>query len=303
MVIENQKNRDLFLKLCFMHFLNHILKALGIDEEIEDTLNTEYISIERKDQIKIFDSLLDFAAITKSGKIIIFEFKKNTLRKKDLKQVYDYYRKVYCKEKTNVISIIIVISKYGKIKDFTELDITYHPQIIKTKQINKQKDLKNIRDKFKDNNVLTSMECSLLTALPLFELEESEDEIVEEICKLIESKKDCIPQCKLEEIVLGMYFNIFEYIPIEKQDELMEMIGMNDLKSRGDFAKMRAEIKRQATQEGIQEGIQQGIQKGIQKGIEKTIPRLLDIMTPEAISKEFDISLEKVLEIKNSYGK
>ncbi|WP_407376713.1 hypothetical protein, partial [Methanobrevibacter sp.] len=94
MVIENQKNRDLFLKLCFMHFLNHILNALEIDEEIEDTLNTEYISIERNEQIKIFDSLLDFAAITTSGKIIIFEFKKNTLRKKDLKQVYDYYRRV-----------------------------------------------------------------------------------------------------------------------------------------------------------------------------------------------------------------
>ena len=198
MVMKNQKNRDLFFKICFIHFLNNILKVLGIDEEIEDTLTTEYISIEKKDNINIFDSLLDFAAISKSGKIIIFEFKKNTLRKKDLKQVYDYYQQVHCKEKTSVISILIVISKYGKIKDFTELDITFHPQIIKTKQINKQKDLKTIREKFNDNKVLTSMECSLLIALPLFELKESEAEIVEEICKCIESKKECIPKDNIE---------------------------------------------------------------------------------------------------------
>lgn len=36
----------------------------------------------------------------------------------------------------------------------SKLDITYHPQIIKTKLINKQKDLKIIREKFNDNKVL-----------------------------------------------------------------------------------------------------------------------------------------------------
>lgn len=48
MVIENQKNRDLFLKICFIHFLNHILRVLGINEEIADTLSTEYLSFEEK---------------------------------------------------------------------------------------------------------------------------------------------------------------------------------------------------------------------------------------------------------------
>ncbi len=75
------------------------------------------------------------------------------------------------------------------------------------------------------------MECSLLTALPLFESKESEAEIVEEICSYIESKKECIPKEELEEIVLGMYLNILEYAPIERHDEVMEMIDMNDIKS------------------------------------------------------------------------
>ena len=36
MPIENIKNRDIFLKFCFMYFLVHILKVLGIDEEIDE---------------------------------------------------------------------------------------------------------------------------------------------------------------------------------------------------------------------------------------------------------------------------
>ena len=74
MSIENVKNRDLFLKMCFMYFLIHILKVFGIDEEIEDVLPTELITLKRIENFKIFDFLHDFKVITKSGKIIIFEF-------------------------------------------------------------------------------------------------------------------------------------------------------------------------------------------------------------------------------------
>jgi len=85
-----------------MYFLNNILKVLGIDEEIDDILPTEMITMNKKDKLKVFNNFLDFTVITKSGKIIIFEFKKNSIRSRDLKQVFDYYRKVYCKEKIDV---------------------------------------------------------------------------------------------------------------------------------------------------------------------------------------------------------
>ena len=79
----------------------------------------------------------------------------------------------------------------------------------------------------------------------------------------------------------------------------MKMIDMNDIKSRGDLAKFRKEEKKK----GIKQGIKQGMKQGMKQGIEKTIPRLLDSMTPQEISTEFDIKLERVLEIKNSCGK
>ena len=84
MPVETNRNRDLFIKVFFMYFLNHILKALGIGEEIKDIQPTEYITVDKKDRFKILDNMLDFVAMTKSGKLIIFEFKKNMVRKSDL---------------------------------------------------------------------------------------------------------------------------------------------------------------------------------------------------------------------------
>ena len=45
-----------------------------------------------------------------------------------------------------------------------------------------------MKEKFKNNVVLTRGECSLLIALPLFELIQSESEVVKEICYLIGNK-------------------------------------------------------------------------------------------------------------------
>ncbi len=35
MSIEDVKNRDLFMKLCFMMFVNNVLKVLGINEKLK----------------------------------------------------------------------------------------------------------------------------------------------------------------------------------------------------------------------------------------------------------------------------
>lgn len=51
MSVETIKNRDLFIKICFMYFLNHILKILGIDEEIDDIQPIEYITMDKKRRV------------------------------------------------------------------------------------------------------------------------------------------------------------------------------------------------------------------------------------------------------------
>ena len=99
MSVEKTKNRDLLLKVAFRYFLSYILIIFGIEEEIVELKPIEYITMKRTNAIKIFNKFLDHCALTKSGKVILFEFKKDHIRKKDLKQACEYSRIVYCKEK------------------------------------------------------------------------------------------------------------------------------------------------------------------------------------------------------------
>jgi hypothetical protein len=200
--------------------------VLGISEEIIDILPNEELNFKKLSKQKVFNNFLDFKALTKSGKILIFEFKKSSLRKKDMKQVFDYYINEFTNTDRVVELILIVLSDKGRIKEYSEVQLTFTPEVIKTKKINKQKDLKIIRKKFMHNKILSITECSLLIALPLFDIDESESEIVEEICNYIKYKKNCIPEVKFDEITIAMYLNILEYIEQDRQEELLEMIGM-----------------------------------------------------------------------------
>ncbi|MBQ8017673.1 MAG: hypothetical protein IJ258_06155 [Methanobrevibacter sp.] len=278
MAQENRINRDLMFKICFMYFANFILKILEINEEIVEISPTEIIGLENLKKPKIFNNFLDFAAVTKSGKIILFEFKKNALRTKDLKQLYNYFDRVHCKKKAHVDFIIITISDKGIISSYKNKPLIFCPRIIKTKTINKQKDLSILRDKFKHNYKLNPYDCSLMIALPLFKTEESEAEITREMCEYIKEKKNCIPADEVDDVVLAMYLNIIEYIDEEKQDELMDMIGLSE-KIEG----VISEIENNAREDGEK------------KGERKIIKKLLKTFTEDEVSKILDIEKTTLL--------
>ncbi len=272
MVEKIRNNRDLMFKICFMYFANFVLKILEIDEEIVEISPTELIGIKNIKKPKIFNNFLDFAAITNSGKIILFEFKKNTLRTNDLKQSYKYFKHVYCKNQTHVDFIIITISDKGKIKEFIDKPLSFKPEIIKTKTINKQKDLSILRNKFKHNYKINSYDCTLMITLPLFKTDESEAEITEEMCIYIKKKSDCIPEEDLDNVILAMYLNILEYIDESKQEELMEMIGLTE-KING----VISELKNAARAEGEKNGRKDIINRLLEKFTSDDVSEMLEI--------------------------
>ena len=135
-----------------MYFLNHILVVLGIDEEIVDVLPGEEINFKLLSKQKVFNSFLDFRVLTKSGKILIFEFKKHALRRVDMKQAFDYYLDEFTNTDNVVELIFIVLSGKGRIRQYSEAQLKFFPKIVKTKKIKKQKGLKIIRVNTKIKN-------------------------------------------------------------------------------------------------------------------------------------------------------
>lgn len=121
-----------------------------------------------------------------------------------------------------------------------------------------------------------------MISLPLFDLNEKESEIVEEMCNNLKEKKHCIPENELDGIIMGMYLNILEYIELEKQDNLMEIIDMAT-KTEGVIAKWKREQKN----EGITQGITQG---------EKNI--ILELLKNNSLSEVSQMIHKDVSEIK-----
>jgi len=106
----------------------------------------------------------------------------------------------------------MTISERGMISSYENKPLIFYPQIIKTKTIDKQKDLSILRDKLKHNSKLNPYDCSLMIAVPLFKIKENDAEITEEMCKYLKEKKNCIPEKELDNMVPAMYLNIIEYI-------------------------------------------------------------------------------------------
>ena len=178
------------------------------------------------------------------------------------------------------MTIIITISKIGKLTHYTYIDNTFHPRIIKTKTINKQKDLKIIRDKFKNNLKLSLMDCALIITLPLFDLAESEEEIVREMCEMISAKRNCFPDVEIDGIIMAMYLNVLEYVEFEQQEKYVEMINMA------------------ATQKGVIASIQEdGMKKGEMRGKREIITNLLLKHSIEETASLLGWNVDKVNEV------
>ena len=277
MTKDVKNNRDLFFKLSFMYFIMHIFRIFNIQEEIDEILPTEIITYEKKDKMKLIHNFFDYSVLTKTEKILLFEFKKKALQKKDLKQVFNYYIRMLCKEKSDIESYILVMSKKSRIKNYDWFNLNFKPTIIQTKDYNKQKDLNKIRNKIQNRKKLTPFECSLLATMPIYELKESETEIVKEICQIIQKNKDLIPEKELDGLIMAMYLNIDEYINEEEKNKYMEMINMID-KSKGLITGIKNEGRTEERESIILKLLENFSIDEISKFLQMSIPEIENII-------------------------
>ena len=127
----------------------------------------------------------------------------------------------------------------GAISEYKKSFITFHPDIIKSKAMDKQEDLNTIRTKLKNNEVLSPYECSLLVTLPLFKTDTDEADLVRETCGYFQYKKDCIIKDELGGMVAAMYLNIIEY-NFDEKEKLWEDIDLSG-ETEGLIAQFRNE--------------------------------------------------------------
>lgn len=96
----------------------------------------------------------------------------------------------------------------------------------------------------------------------------------------IKNKKHCIPKDIIDEITLALYLNIIEYVEINKQEKLLEMINMAE-KYQGLIAQIKNEGKEEWTN----------------KGERNIIVRLLKNHTFDEVAKLLEIGTDELFDI------
>ena len=122
--------------------------------------------------------------------------------------------------------------------------------------------------------MLTLMDCALMITLPLFNLAESEAEIVREMCEMIKDHKNLIPDDETEGMIMGMYLNILEYLDENEQEKYEEMINLTT----------------------VEKGVIATIEEN---GMKKIINNLLSKYSLDETAFRLDMSLEEIRKILN----
>ena len=296
MAAEHNTNRDLHFKVSFMYLVMFILEFFDIDEEIVEILPTEEITIKAGKKVSLFHDFNDMKLLTRSGKILLFEFKKYNVLTADLKQLYEYWSRLSCKYEQEIIPFLITISKKGSINFYKNKILKFFPPIFRTKLHNQEKYLNMIRDKLNNNKHLTLKESAFLSIAPIFEVGCDEGELVEEICHYIKNKKEYINSKVYEGLIIGMYLNIIEYVDEDKQENLMEMIDLMPTLT-GEFGKIRQDARDEGLTQGLNQGLTQGLTQGRVEGAKKIIVPLLEVHSIEELSGILDMSVSEIREI------
>ena len=274
---------DFDFKILFMFFIAHMFEVLGIDEEVDEILFSESLTLKHGKLLDIFHHIMDLPVLTKSNKIYLFEFKRGSLRKEDFKQLYTYFKNLECREEREVIPVLLTIPKEGNINNYSTPYVTFHPPVMRTKNIDIRKDLLTIRNKFSTNQMLTEKETSVIVGLPLFDSGEDEGELIEEFCHYIVNNKENFPEDLRKYVIMGLFLGIVGYVDENKHEELMELMNVTTVYKGA-----------------VREIEKRGEKRGERRGERRIISRLLKRFTYPQIANALEMDEVEVRQIMSN---
>ena len=174
----------------------------------------------------------------------------------------------------------------------------FNPNWFITKEVEGNIRLNNILYKINENIKLNVFDCFDLIWLPKFN---TNMEFEECILKCISLLKDIPMDNKLRYIVEKSYLLwMGKYVKDEnKLEKARKCFTMSELKLRPFEEQFRDALMANSFERGIDIGKKEGIDIGKRQGAAETekklIPALLKFKSPEEISKDYDIPLERVL--------
>lgn len=290
--LKQIKNRDEFIKVCEMNYINGMLKLIKRPERVELILPTEIITKNLENRF------IDFRIKTKDSKILIIEGESDKLRIDDTPRFYKYFIQTKCKYETAVEFLLISLAEDNiHIGGWVEENIYFKVEVYELKKMDGELKLSTLKTKLKNNEPLDEEDYATLINIPNMSLKRSEEVVVFEICDLIIKYKENIPQKDLDKISTAMCLNIIYYV--EKEADQEYLIGEIDM-----IEHCTNELDRQlnrAENRGWKDGKKIGIKEGEEKELARTIRHMSKTRSDIQIAQIIGKNVKEVIQIKRKY--
>ena len=188
----------------------------------------------------------------------------------------------------NVLSTVddskVVNYKYGKLNSFKY-------EVVGLNNLDGGKIINNVVSKLKNNQIPTGREIILLSLVPLSKKGKNIVEYIYEIINILSELKNLtISQKDLAFGIMWLTTDKFVENPLER-NIICDLLG----------GKMS--LIHEYGENKYNDGMDDGIEQGIEQGIEKVIVNLLKSGDgPEIIAEKSDVSLNKILKIKEKHN-
>lgn len=259
------------------------LKFIGLDEEIEEILNTEIITPSKR---KIH---VDFLCLLKNGKLRHVEFQFPHANDNDLVRFYGYNSNAELKyEKIAETSVVNFTSrKYKYEKVLIGESKSFHPHIFYMGDIDFENYFKNINKKVKSKEKLTDFEEIALLLICLVPENTDKLKSFREVLKILENK-ELFDAIKLE---------VMKNIIVNEAENLLSKNEQKILKEEFKMSPETENIFKQAIHEVILKTKTEAEEEGFKKGVKKIAKKIKNHYTPEELSKITGLTLEEIKEL------
>ena len=253
---------------------------------------------------------IDSVRLRKNGDLITIEHH-SSIDYGKLRRNFEYLTALHAASKRRVLPFIFNTDEIPKLTvDYVNFTTFYSPIWFNTREVEASVKLNNIKYKILKQQLINTYDILDLIWMPKFRCDIPIDDIILELvdiynqiivneqlldifrkCLIMWAGKYVIDEEKKNKVIGGLNLSAME------ANDLSEAI--KSARIEGALLRSQQQGHKECLKEGLKEGLEQGHKEGLKEAEQKFVLKLLESFSPEEISKDFDISLERINEIKN----
>ena len=260
----------------------------------------------------------DSVRLRKNNELITIEHH-SSIDQIKLRRNFEYLTTLHAASKRNVLPYIFNTGRIPNLTvDYVNATTHYSPIWFNTQEIELSVKLNNIKYKILKHQLINTYDILDLIWMPKFRSDITIEDIILELvaiynqlivneefldifrkCLIMWAGKYVVDENKRNKVIGGLNLSAME------ANDLSQAI--KSAKIEGALLRSLQQGHKEGHKEGLEEGLEEGREEGLQEGLEqgtaiteqKFVLKLLESFDPEKISNDYDIPLERVLEIKN----